>query len=134
MSLQFEDAVNCLKVMYPEFDVVFLFDRSQGHARKRAGALNAHQISKTYGGAQVVMRDTTIMSKEGYLVGAHSPRLNVGNIQSFIFHADDSGPLYLQPEQREQQRQDRPTRKVKATLEYHFSSNGVTQRKSFKNL
>jgi hypothetical protein len=112
MSLQFEDVVDCLQVLYPEFDVVFLFDHSQGHARKRPGALNAFQMSKTYGGAQAVMRDTTIMSKEGYL-GAHLPRLNVGDTQSFIFNSDDCGPFYLSPEQREQQRRDRPTGKIK---------------------
>ena len=112
MSLQFEDVVDCLQVLYPEFDVVFLFDHSQGHAHKRPGALNAFQMSKTYGGAQAVMRDTTIMSKERYL-GAHLPRLNVGDTQSFIFNSDDCGPFYLSPEQREQQRRDRPTGKIK---------------------
>jgi hypothetical protein len=88
MSLQFEDVVDCLQVIYPEFDVVFLFDHSQGHARKRPGALNAFQMSKTYGGAQAVMRDTTIMSREGYL-GVHLPRLNVGDTQSFTFKTND---------------------------------------------
>jgi hypothetical protein len=34
MSLQFEDVIDCLQVLYPEFDVVLLFDYSQGHARK----------------------------------------------------------------------------------------------------
>ncbi|KAI2503961.1 hypothetical protein MHU86_10527 [Fragilaria crotonensis] len=32
MSLQFEDGVDCLQVLYPEYDFVFLFDHSQGHA------------------------------------------------------------------------------------------------------
>ncbi|KAI2493984.1 hypothetical protein MHU86_20558 [Fragilaria crotonensis] len=39
MSLQFEDVVDCLQVLYPEFDFVFLFDHSQGHARKDLGHL-----------------------------------------------------------------------------------------------
>ena len=112
MSLQFEDVVDCLQVLYPEFDVVFLFDHSQGHARKRPGALNAFQMSKTYGGAQAVMRDSTIMSREGYL-GVHLPRLNVGDTQSFTFKTNDCGPFYLSAEQREQQRHDRPTGKIK---------------------
>ncbi|KAI2507478.1 hypothetical protein MHU86_6970 [Fragilaria crotonensis] len=56
-----------------EFDFMFLFDHSQGHACKRpGGVLNAFQMSMTYGGAQAVMRDTTIMSKDGYL-GEHVP-------------------------------------------------------------
>jgi hypothetical protein len=31
MSVQLEDVVDCLSVLYPEHDVVFLFDHSQGH-------------------------------------------------------------------------------------------------------
>ncbi|KAI2491787.1 hypothetical protein MHU86_22786 [Fragilaria crotonensis] len=50
--------------------------------------------------------------KDGYL-GEHVPRLNVGDTQSFIFRADDCGPFYLSPEQREEQRHDRPTGKFK---------------------
>ena len=58
------------------------------------------------------MRDTAIMSKDGYL-GEHVPQLNVGDTQSFIFHADDCGPFYLSTEQREEQQHDRPTGKFK---------------------
>jgi hypothetical protein len=46
MALQFEDVVDCLKVLYPQYEFVFLFDHSQGHARKRNGALDAKQMSK----------------------------------------------------------------------------------------
>ena len=112
MSLQFEDVVDCLMVLYPEFEFVFLFDHSQGHARKRNGALNAFQMSKTFGGAQPVMRDTTILSDTGFL-GPHSPRLNVGDVQSLVFKPEDCGPWYLSPEAREHQRHDRPTGKWK---------------------
>jgi hypothetical protein len=51
MSLQFEDVVDCLLVLYPEFEFVFIFDHSQGHARKRHCALNALQMSQTRGDA-----------------------------------------------------------------------------------
>jgi hypothetical protein len=34
MSVQFEDCVDCLTVVYPHFDFSFLFDHSQGHAKK----------------------------------------------------------------------------------------------------
>ena len=49
MSLQLEDVVDCLQVMYPEFEFMFLFDHSQGHVCSREGALNALQMSRTYG-------------------------------------------------------------------------------------
>ena len=35
MAVQFEDIVDCLKILRPEFDLVFLFDHSQGHAHKK---------------------------------------------------------------------------------------------------
>jgi hypothetical protein len=35
MVLQFEDAVDVLKVMHPSYDFVFLFDHSAGHAKQR---------------------------------------------------------------------------------------------------
>jgi hypothetical protein len=49
MSLQFEDVMDCLMVLFPKLEFIFLFDHSQGHARKRNGALNAFHISKNYG-------------------------------------------------------------------------------------
>ena len=62
MSLQFEGKVDCLLVLYPEFEFIFLFDHSQGHARKRKQALNALHMSKHFGGSQPMMRKTTILS------------------------------------------------------------------------
>ena len=113
ISLQFEDCVDCLVlVLYPEFDFIFLFDHSQGHARKREGALNAMHMSRSFGGAQLTMRDTVIMSDNGFL-GKHSPCLQVGDIQSLVFTPEDTGPWYLSSEQRERQRHDRLTGKSK---------------------
>ena len=60
MSLQFEDIVNCLKVLYPSHDVVITFDHSQGHACKREHAHSAQHMSESFGGAQARMRDTLI--------------------------------------------------------------------------
>lgn len=112
MSVQFEDVVDCLQVLYPEFQFVFLFDHSQGHARKRDGALTALSMSKGYGGAQAKMRDTIILQDEGYL-GPHSPILKAGDTQSLVYLESDSGPWYLSPEQRQSQRHDRPTGRSK---------------------
>jgi hypothetical protein len=67
MSLQLEDVVDFLQVLYPEFKIVFLFDHSQGHACKRNGALNTLHMSRTFGGAQAFMRDTTITQAEDFL-------------------------------------------------------------------
>ena len=37
VALQLEDVVDCLNVLRPQFDYLFLFDHSQGHARKKNG-------------------------------------------------------------------------------------------------
>jgi hypothetical protein len=81
MSLQFEDVViDCVQILYPKYGFIFLFDHSQGHAPKQSGALSAAHMSQTYGGAQLVIRNTITPDEEGYL-GTHLSRLvNVGDI------------------------------------------------------
>jgi hypothetical protein len=44
MALQLVDSV---KILYPEFDFLFLYDHSQGHARKRDGALDAKKCQRS---------------------------------------------------------------------------------------
>ena len=89
-----------------------MFDHSQGHARKRHGALSAQNMSKTYGGAQAMMRDTMVTAEKGFL-GPHLPLLRVGDTQGMAFKSTDIGPLYLTAEQQQLQRHDRATGKSK---------------------
>jgi hypothetical protein len=92
MSLQFKDIAHCLKVLHPHHDVlVFTFDHSQGHARKREHAPSAQHMSMSFGGAQARMRDTHIIAQDGFL-GPHLPSLTVANTQSSIFKDSDTGP------------------------------------------
>ena len=67
MSIQFEDCVDCIKVIYPQFDFVFMFDHSQGHAKKLTNGLDAYTMNRGYGGAQPRMRESTIKEHNGYL-------------------------------------------------------------------
>jgi hypothetical protein len=104
MSLQFEDVVDCVQILYAKYDFIFLFDHSQCHTRKRSGALSAAHMSRTYGGAIMLQED-------GYL-GTHLTRLlNVGDTQSMIFTPQDSGPWYLSFQHRKAHRKDRATGK-----------------------
>jgi hypothetical protein len=112
MALQFEDVVDCLKVICPGFEYLFLFDHSQGHARKRDGALDANKMSKSFGGSQPKMRDTQIKAVEGFL-GPHTRCLEVGDVQSMVFKPTDSGPWYLTAEEKEARRHDKPTGRSK---------------------
>ncbi|KAI2500095.1 hypothetical protein MHU86_14362 [Fragilaria crotonensis] len=107
MSMQFEDCVDCIKVIYPQFDFVFLFDHSQGHSKKLTGGLDAYSMNRSYGGAQPIMRESKIKEHDGYL-GMHAARtLNVGDTQSFVFTSEDDGPFWMSPQERELNRDDR---------------------------
>jgi hypothetical protein len=106
MAIQFEDCVDCLKVVYPHFDFAFLFDHSQGHAKKLPNGLDAYSMNKGFGGVQPQMRESTIKQHDGYL-GSHPLTINVGEIQSFTFKSTDHGPFWMSPDERELNRHDR---------------------------
>jgi hypothetical protein len=106
MSIQFEDCVDCLKVVYPHFDFAFLFDHSQGHAKKLSNGLDAHSMNKSYGGAQPNMRESIMKQHDGYF-GMHARTLEVGDTQSFTFLSTDDGPFWMDQEERELNRHDR---------------------------
>ena len=115
MVIQFEDCVDCLTVLYPQYDYVFLFDHSCGHDKQREDGLNVQKMGKSYGGKQPAMRDTVISKKDGYL-GPFQPKLQVGDTQVLLFCPQDSGPFWMTTEERERKRKDARkdgTRKVK---------------------
>jgi hypothetical protein len=60
MQLQFEDAVDCLKVIFPGCDFLFLFDQSSGHTKKREGGLDANSMNVSFGGKSSVMRESNL--------------------------------------------------------------------------
>ena len=107
MAIQFEDCVDCLKVMYPQFDFVFLFDHSQGqHAKKLPNGLDAYSMNRGFEGAQPKMRESRIKAEDGYL-GNNECTVSVGEIQSFVFQPGDTGPFWMTVEERELNRHDR---------------------------
>jgi hypothetical protein len=106
MAIQFEDCVDCLRVVYPHFDFAFLFDHSQGHAKKLANGLDAYAMNRGYGGVQQRMHESTIKTEDGYL-GMHERTLNIGDTQSFIFEPGDLGPFWMSEAERQLNRHDR---------------------------
>ena len=105
MVLQFEDAVDVLKVLYPEYDFVFLFDHSSGHSKQRPDGLNATHMNKGFGGKLLPMRSSIIEKEEGYL-GPFQRTLQPGQVQHLVFQPNDAGPFWLSPEERELCRHD----------------------------
>jgi hypothetical protein len=106
MSVQFEDFVDCLKIVNPHFNFSFLFDHSQGHAKKVSNGLDANSMNKGYGGVQPQMCESMIKDHDGYL-RMHRRTFNVGNIQSFNFLPTDDGPFWMTEAERKVDCHDR---------------------------
>ncbi len=105
--LQFEDAVDVLKVMYPAVDFVFLFDHSSGHSKQQPDGLNQNRMNRLFGRKNVgAMRNTIIEQEEGYL-GAFPRILEPGATQSLVFSQSDSGPFWMTEQEREETRHDK---------------------------
>ena len=98
MVLQLEDCVNVLKVLYPQFNFLFLFDHSCGHDREQENGLNEENMLKYYGGKQAYLRDSKINEEKGYL-GPYEQILQPGNTQSVIFQPMDQGPFWMMPQE-----------------------------------
>ena len=118
MVLQLEDCVDVVKVLYPQIEFLFLFDHSCGHDKQREDGLNVNSMSESYGGKQRKMRNTKILTHEGYL-GEYDRILNPGDTQSMVFCDDDNGPFWMSPE-------DRLSRKYDCTVP------GTTEKKYTK--
>jgi hypothetical protein len=113
MAIQLEDVVDCLKILRPGFEFVFLFDHSQGHARKKDGALDASSMSRSFGGVQPKIRSSRIV--DGCL-GPFNPSLSIGDVQSMVFEENDEGPWWITtPEGRETRRHDILREQVEGT-------------------
>jgi len=112
MIVQLEDCIDCLEVIYrDQYDFLFLFDHSSGHAKKRINGLDAAGMNKSHGG--IAQHPTMIKEKDGYLGPFHDPTnpkmAQVGEQQSLMWSdtpEEDDGPIYLSPEQCRLQRDD----------------------------
>jgi hypothetical protein len=105
MVLQLEDCTDCLKVLYPEHEFLFLLDHSCGHDRQRDDGLNVENMNKSYGGNKPKMRETTIQCEKGYL-GPYRRQLQPGDVQRMVFTQADVGPFWMSDEEREKRRHD----------------------------
>lgn len=109
MAVQLEDCIDCLKVLHPNLDYVFLFDHSQGHNRKRKDGLDTNGMNKLWGGKQPPMRESKIT--EGCL-GTFPRTLQPGDVQQMCWPtkeeltSDDIGPFHLTPGERVLRRDD----------------------------
>jgi hypothetical protein len=60
MKLQLEDVIDCLVVVFPQFDIIFLFDQSAGHTKRREDGLSVTNMNAGFGGKRPTMHDTKL--------------------------------------------------------------------------
>ncbi len=84
MVLQLEDCIDVLMCLYPQYDVLFMFDHSCSHDQQRKDGLNVKNMSKNYGGKQSKVRTSLMKQEKGYL-GQFPRILNPGDVQSMVF-------------------------------------------------
>jgi len=121
MAVQFEDCVDCIQALYPNFDSVWMFDHSCGHDRGREDGLIVSNMSVNWGGKQAKVRSSEIKQEQGFL-GPHSPKLQVGSIQHMVFQDFDEGPYYLPPNLQQIRKHDEVRgKKVKNRLKKDLS-------------
>jgi len=105
MVLQLEDCIDVLRCLYPQYDVLFMFDHFCGHDRQREDGLNVENMSKNYGGKQSKLHTSLMKKEKGYL--GQLPRiLNPGDVQSMVFMPGDGGPFWMTAEQWQSTRLD----------------------------
>jgi hypothetical protein len=73
-KLQLEDVVDALLMMFPQFDLVFLFDQWFGHTKMRIDSLHIGNMDVSHGGSDGMMHDTIIRE-----VRLHPRILQIGN-------------------------------------------------------
>jgi hypothetical protein len=106
MVLELEDCIDCLTVLHPEFDYLFLFDHSCGHDWQQEDGLNAGKMLKGYGGKQPKIRTMEIKQKAGY-IGPYQALLKPGDVQQMVFGPHNVGPCWMTPKEYEAKQKDK---------------------------
>jgi hypothetical protein len=89
VKIQIEDLVDCLKVIFPNFGFLLLFDQSSGHTKKREDGLNTINMNREHGGRVPHMRRSVLDAK---CLGKHSPSLQAGT-QRLVYPKIDNCAL-----------------------------------------
>jgi hypothetical protein len=94
-KLQLEDVVDALSTIFPQFDLVFLFDQSSSHTKMRIDSLHIRNMNVSHGGSVGMMHDTITREVE-----LHPRILQVGDKQVMHFIEGANGPFWMMPAQR----------------------------------
>jgi hypothetical protein len=91
MCIQLENVIDCLKVMYPDDELWFLFDYSSCHDKTRDDGLSTTSMTLKFGGAQLFLWNTMI-TDEGCLL-PNAPKLAVGDTKTLGFGPEEVDPF-----------------------------------------
>ena len=99
LALQMEYFLDWLKVMYPYFYFVFIFDHCCGHNQASEFRLKASITRNYFGGKQPNIRDTFILWEDGFL-GPYDHILEIDDTQHMWWYpalpdTQLPAPLYL---------------------------------------
>ena len=106
-----------MKVLYPYFYFVFIFDHSCGHDQAREGRLKASIIRKEFGGKQPNIRDTVILGDDGF-IGPYDSILETDNTHNMCWDpalrdVQLTGPFWISEMENTEHRNDVFTGKTK---------------------
>jgi hypothetical protein len=66
MVLQMEDCVYVMRFLYPDVDILLIFDHSCDHDRQQEDGLKVENMSKGYGGKQSRLHPSLVKQVDGY--------------------------------------------------------------------
>jgi hypothetical protein len=109
MKIQIEDLIDVLKVVFPSYNFLLLFDQSSGHTKKREDGLNTFNVNREHGGRVPDMRASVL---DAECIGERSPSLQAGNTQQLVYPniedctSHEDGPHYCSADERMRRRND----------------------------
>jgi hypothetical protein len=134
MIIQFEDCIDVIQTLHPEFEFIFHFDHSCGHDRQQLDGLSVPKVNKSFGGTQPKMRKSKIEAEE--FLGPFEAILKVGDYQHMVFQEEDLGPFNMSEADREASKFDCQTgdtttkKRRKDAIENDLKAKGVRARGS----
>ena len=107
MIIQLEDCVDVLKVLFPDFDFIILFDHSNGHDRLQTDGLSITKINVGYGGTQPKMKPSQVPTSCFGPFHSDAYALQPGDMQYMQYSAVDAGPCNMSEEERNSSKYDK---------------------------
>jgi hypothetical protein len=84
MKIQTKDLINTLKVVFPSYGFLLLFNQNSGHTKKREDGLNVHNMNQEHGRKVPDMCQAVL---DADCLGVHNPVIEADGMQELVFPA-----------------------------------------------